>query len=826
MANRKLHLICNAHLDPVWQWEWEEGAAEAISTFRIAADFTEEFPGFVFCHNEAILYRWVEEYEPLLFERIQKLVREGRWHVMGGWHLQPDCNMPSGESFVRQALSGLAYFKEKFGVRPRTAINLDPFGHSRGMVQIMAKCGYTGYIFCRPGNNDRPLPADRFEWVGFDGSTIMAHRTWHYNSPLHGARKKVENWLQAFPEEPVGIVLWGVGNHGGGPSRQDLADLQALIAETPETEIVHSTPDDYWAEFTASGQKLPRHEDDLNPWAVGCYTSQVRLKQWHRRLENELYALEKMSTAAWAGGLMKYPQMEANEALLDLLTAEFHDILPGSSIQAVEDMSLRVMDHGLELVSRAKARAFFALAAGQPKAKEGEIPVLVYNPHPFAVKATVECEFMLADQNYDDAFTMPTAYLGNKPLPSQAEKEASNLNLDWRKRVVFEAELKPSQMNRFDCRLQVLPAKPAPANYKRGDKLVFKTEELEVQANLLTGLIDRYRVNGKDAVTAGACEPLVMKDNEDPWGMLVHGFGKLAGKFKLLSPSAAAVFSGTREKTLAPVRVIEDGAVRIVVEALFGYRNSFICQRYKLPRRGTEVEVETRVQWAEKDELVKLQIPCAGKTDRYVGQTAYGVQTLPNNGDEAVAQKWVAVVGGGQALTVVNDGVYGSDCNGNVLRMTLLRSPAFAGHPIGERSIVPQDRFIERIDQGERIFRFWLNAGAADERLAAIDREALAHNEKPMALSFFPSGAGEKPGPFATLSDDVVQMTTLKQAEDGERVIVRLFEPTGQKRTTTLTLPSLKIKQKVSMGAFEIKTLAVDVKTGKTTETNLVEEAL
>ncbi|MGE5532422.1 MAG: glycoside hydrolase family 38 C-terminal domain-containing protein, partial [Bacteroidota bacterium] len=360
----------------------------------------------------------------------------------------------------------------------------------------------------------------------------------------------------------------------------------------------------------------------------------------------------------------------------------------------------------------------------------------------------------------------------------------------------------------------------------RGDKLTIKTADLDVQVNLLTGLLDRYRVAGKDAVLEGACEPLAMKDNEDPWGMLVHGFGKLAGKFKLLSPTAAARFAGTREKTLAPTRVVEDGTVRVVVEALFGYRNSLLCQRYKIPKQGTEIEVETRVQWAEKDKLLKLQVPTAGVSSSFLGQTAYGVQQLPNNGDEAVAHKWVAVSGQKLALTCINDGTYGSDCNNGLLRLTLLRSPAYAGHPIGDRPIVPQDRFIERIDQGERIFRFWLNAGPAEERLAAVDREALVHNEKPMALSFFPSGEGTKPGPFVTLSDDVVQLSALKQSDDGKRIVVRLFEPTGKGRTTILAIPPLKVKQKVTMGAFEIKTLAIEPETGKVTETNLAEETL
>ena len=138
---KKIHLVCNAHLDPVWLWPWNEGAAEAISTFRTAADFCEKYDGLVFCHNESLLYEWVEEYEPHLFERIKKLVKKGSWKIMGGWYLQPDCNIPSGESFIRQIKTGRDYFSEKFGVKPETAVNFDPFGHTRGLVQILKKTG-------------------------------------------------------------------------------------------------------------------------------------------------------------------------------------------------------------------------------------------------------------------------------------------------------------------------------------------------------------------------------------------------------------------------------------------------------------------------------------------------------------------------------------------------------------------------------------------------------------------------------------------------------------------------------------------------------------
>ena len=227
----KLFLICNAHLDPVWQWEWEEGAAEALSTFRIAAKFCEEYDGFVFCHNEALLYQWVEAYEPELFTRIQKLVKQKKWHIMGGWYLQPDCNMPSGEGFVRQILTGKKYFLEKFGVSPSTAVNVDPFGHSRGLVQIMKKCGYNGYLFMRPGDGDRyiKLPADEFKWIGYDASEIIAVRIdGSYNSSRGCAAKKV----RVIEDGEVRTVVEALfGYH------HSYAVVRYIISETGDLEV-------------------------------------------------------------------------------------------------------------------------------------------------------------------------------------------------------------------------------------------------------------------------------------------------------------------------------------------------------------------------------------------------------------------------------------------------------------------------------------------------------------------------------------------------------------------------------------------------------------
>nr|WP_290439074.1 glycoside hydrolase family 38 C-terminal domain-containing protein [Paenibacillus sp. GP183] len=293
-----------------------------------------------------------------------------------------------------------------------------------------------------------------------------------------------------------------------------------------------------------------------------------------------------------------------------------------------------------------------------------------------------------------------------------------------------------------------------------------------------------------------------------------------------MSAEEGTRFSGIRGSRLESVRMIEDGAVRTVVEALFEYGDSFIIQTYKLPKKGTEIEVQIRAHWNEKSKMLKLSIPTLLVEGRYWGQVAYGRNELPGNGNEAVSQKWLAVIDEKQdlALTCINDGVYGSDYNDGEVRISLLRSAGYSGHPIGDRPIMAQDRYSSRIDQGERLYRFWFNAGKTSERMEFIDREALSLNEKPFVLSFFPSGSGALPENALTLSDSTVLLTAFKRAELSNDYIIRLFEPTGTARETTLTIPALGIKQEIKLGKFEIKTLRLDVAAKKIKEASLMEE--
>ena len=830
MTYRTLHLVCNAHIDPVWLWNWEEGLAETLSTFRIAAGFCTQSEGFVFCHNEALLYQWVEEYEPKLFQKIRKLVAEGKWRIIGGWYVQPDCNLPSGESFVRQILIGKNYFREKFGVEPQAAVNFDPFGHSRGLVQILAKSGYTSYLFCRPGEPNLSIPDD-FIWKGFDGSEILAHRSpEHYNSERGRAAEKLDAWMEKNAVRDGGMFLWGIGNHGGGPSLGDLTKIQLRIlnrgsekAEFKRWNIKHSWPEEYFGWLEQKRERLKKVDTDLNPWAVGCYTSMARVKRMHRELEETYYFTEKILTHAVVAGLIKYPRTGLREAMEDLLFCEFHDILPGSGIPEVEACALQRMSHGLEILSRLKAKAFFKLLAGQPAARKDEFPVLVYNPEPYSVEETLVVELQGPEPNFNpDTFLLPELFdESGSPVLYQLEKESANIANDHRKRLVFRATLKASSMNRFSCYLREVSILDKPMNPAQ-EILHFINDTCEITISSETGLIDQYKVNGYNYLKPDSAELLVMKDNADPWGMKVDSFRDLAGRFRLMSPSETAGFAGT-QGPIQPVRIIEAGPVRTVVEGLFRFNGSAAAVRYMIPKLGAGVEIEIRVLWNEKDKMLKLALPTRLNHPDCRGQVAYGTQKFDRQGEELVAGQWAGLFSPDtdRALTISNQTTYGFDHSDGELRLSLLRSPAYAGHPIGDITpIVRQDRFTPRMDQGEHIFRFRIHAGPV---VASVELESRLLNAGSMSLCCFPAKRGKSPGNSVILSDQAIRLAALKLAEDGDHLIIRLFETTGISRQTTLMIPILNLTIPLSFTGFEIKTLSVNQMTGEVREVDLME---
>ena len=799
---KEVHLICNAHIDPIWQWDWQEGVSAVLSTFQSAVNLAEEFD-YVFCHNEVTVYKYVEEYAPALFERIKELVTQGKWHIMGGWYLQPDCNMPSGESFVRQIMEGKRYFKEKFGVEPTTAINFDPFGHTVGLVQIIKKCGQDSYMFMRPYRWDTALPSEQFIWRGLDGSEIKANRTGAYNSALGKSAEQIKEKADVQPQDVI-CVLWGVGNHGGGPSRLDLANIDEM-KKTSDDKYIHSTPEAFFAKI----QPTEVVDTSLRISMPGCYTSMGKIKKKHAYLESELSITEKMLTAALACGALKsYPEEKIHEIVEDLLNAEFHDVLPGTCIQCGEENGIKLLDHGLLEVERLKTKAYFALSAAEQPSREGEYPIVVFNPYLYPLKANVECEFSLADQNWDEVNVSAFRIVDEqgKAVPFQVVKEESNLTLDWRKRVIFEAELLPMQLNRYGLYVEFKPVE------KKETKncFVFDDGRKRVEIDEKTGLLKCYAIDGVEYVKDGF-QPVMFDDNPDPWAMSGDQRRRVGFNEQpfTLSQKPSGVFEG-----LKSVQVIEDGEIYLGIEAFFEKENTRARVGYKIYKNNDYVDVDVTVFLGDVDKFVKLKIPVC-QEGKLVGQTAFGTEPLYMDARENVAQRFVAMEYGDKCLAVMNTHTYGSHYENGALYLSLVRGVSYCAHPIVERPILPTDRFVKKVDQGENAYSFRLSVVDRNK----LERETQEFTQKPYALNIFPTKATMEKKVFAAkLEDETVSLVTMKKADGRDAVIFRLFNNTEKSVDTALCVEGVRLP--LHFGKFEVKTVLYE--NGALTESDIL----
>lgn len=793
MFKQRVHLICNAHIDPIWQWDWQEGASAVLSTFRSAVNLAKKYD-YIFCHNEVTAYKYVEEYAPDLFEKIRQLVKEGKWHITGGWYLQPDDNMPMGESFVRQIQMGFDYFKEKFGVTPTTAFNVDAFGHTRGLVQILKKCGQDSLIVCRPRANEQELEGNLFLWKGFDGSEIKVYRSPNgYSSPLGASAREIMNRLKRRTDEPITCMMWGVGNHGGGPSDKDLADIAELIKDDTNYEIFHSTPEAFFAEL----EPTYTVDTSLHISNPGCYTSSICVKQQHLELENELYLAEIMSSVASLKGMMSYPKDGLYNCFIDLLNGEFHDVLPGSSVQAGENNGMMLFHHGMLDAEKIKTKAFFALSQEQPAAKEGEYPILVFNPHPYRLKTNVECEFSLADQNWSDTEKSKITVIDGETLVKhQVIKEESNLNLDWRKRIIFEAELPPMSLKRYSVYVEKQPVVKSAVT----DSIVFDDGHKYVEIDRGTGLLKSYRLNGKEYVK-NAFALTMFNDDPDPWAMQKHQLKRLGtnGTPFSLSRVPHGVFDGMRS-----IQIIEDGDIYLGVEAFFEKDNSKARIEYRIYKNNDDVDVNITLFFQDMNKMIKVAVPMCCASD-VIGQSAFGTDKLFADGRENVSQRFTAVKSEDKYIAVFDRSRYGSHFEDDTLYLSLVRGTTYCAHPIMTRPLIPSDRFTKKMDQTEHNYYFRLSV--CDE--CELDRKALEFNRRPFAVNVFPLNEKASEAPFdIQISDPNITLATMKKSDRRAGYIIRLMNNYKEARETTLTVGAST--ERFCFGAYEVKTIYYD----------------
>ena len=787
---KELHLICNAHLDPVWQWDWNEGATAALATFYAACDIANEYD-YIFCHNEALLYEFVETYDPALFERIKELVAAGKWHIMGGWYVQPDCNSPSGEGFIRQIESGLSYFKEKFGVIPSVAINMDSFGHTQGLVQILSKCGYGGYICCRPMPEFLTLPSNHVEWQGFDGSSVHAARFEDltiYTNDLGDAVNAVKRKMKPWRDEDVAFALWGIGNHGGGASRKDLAELEVYMAEAKEEGIAvfHSTPE----AFFAASKPTEVWNDALQPCFVKCYTSIARLKRRYAELENKLLVTEKICAYADAEGVYDYNFAAFDDAQKRMAMVQFHDVLSGTCIIEGEKSSMQKLDYALELLDKEFTKAFMGLCRDSGRAVPLRCPIFGYNPTPYAEEAIFTGDFFLLSgicsetEGYE--FTVKR---DGVEVPFQIVKESSCINMDRSKRLAIKDTLNPLSVTRYDVEVR----RGKKNILDRTPQTVFELpDETKAVFDPKDGALASFSVKGYEFLNNGAFTPVIYDDNPDPWGWYMSTVGT----------------NCRRADCTIPLRVIERGDLLTTLESFYTTGKSDIRVAYTLYKDFNYVDVTVNAYWNDEGQGLKLELPLP-EGGIFMGQTAFGTQTYTSDLEQC-SQRFVGMFIGDKLLTVFKDGTYGCSYENDKLYLDLLNGSVYCAHPIGELPIMDTERFQRYIDLGRHEFSFRLEL--CD--LKDVERKAAAFTQKPYALNFYPHGNGaHHETPAVTLSDETVALSCFRKV-DPDTYMVRLYNGINGDKTCTCTVFGRTID--LSFGKYEVKTLLY--KNGELTE--------
>jgi alpha-mannosidase len=790
MKRKKLHMIGNAHIDPVWLWQWQEGFHEVKASFRSALDRMREYDDFIFASSSAAFYEWVEQSDPEMFAEIRQRVQEGRWGIVGGWWLQPDCNIPAGESFVRQALYGQRYFQQKFGRTARVGYNVDSFGHAGSLPQILRQSGLDYYVFMRPHPHEKGLPARLFWWESDDGSRVLTFRILHeYCTTGQDLEKHIRHCAGELNEPFAELMcFYGVGNHGGGPTRANIESILRLQQEPELPELIFSTPDRFFDCIEAQRLPLPVVHDELQQHATGCYAAHSGVKQWNRLAENRLLLAEKWSAvAAWETG-QPYPAGFA-QAWKNVLFNQFHDILAGTSLEAAYDDARNLYGEALAIADRSLNYAVQSLAWQiHIPFEESVKPIVVFNPHSWPAKVNVELEIGGLAQGgglVDEA---------GQPVPMQ--RVQSWATSGGRYRISFVADLPPLGYRTYRVLPQAEPPDVQPL--EASDTMMSNGRyrlSFDPESGAVTELVNLE--HGFNLLLDAAAKPVVMADRSDTWSHNVYCFNEVAGTMQARR-----------------VRLVAHGPVKAVIRVESVYNESRLIQDFTMYRELDPIDVGVTVDWREAHTALKLQFPLRLNLARVTYEVPYGRLERRVNGEEQPGQSWVDVSGvepDGRrpaGLSLLNDGKYSFDVLNKVLSLTVLRSPIYAHHI----PFVPEpDVDYTYIDHGRQQFTYSLLPHEAGWETAGTAQRAAELNQPPVSLisTYRPDGQRPQTDSFLRVEPENVLVTALKLAEDNDDLILRAFESNKTATAATIHLPHWNRRIETHFAPTEIKTFRI-----------------
>lgn len=802
----RFHMIGQAHIDPVWLWPWSEGVAVVHSTFRSALDRMNETPDFCFTASSAQFYDWVAENDPKMLEEIRQRVKEGRWDVVGGWWVEPDVNMPSGEAMVRQGLYGQLTFQKLLGKKATVGYNPDSFGHTGNLPQILKLQGMQDYVFMRPQPQEKKLPADLFWWESPDGSQVLTSRiplSYNDSGPV---RNRIQQILEKFPEEPMKsfMAYFGAGDHGGGATKENIKSINELKTEKGAPAIFYSTTDRYFKEMRSDKNlQFPLVKDDLQHHSVGCYTADSEIKKGNRLSEAALVTAEKIAgigAVAWGAN---YPKQEFTKAWQRVLFLQFHDSLAGTSLfehsQTAREGHGFALDTAHQATYLAAQKLEWQIAAEDPDS----LYLVVFNPHAWEVLGNIEYDFNWGSQYHKSSRVDDEK--GNA-LPHQWT--AGQTEAGTRKTLVVQTPV--PAMGYRQIRLHDAESPELKLVVKAGENsLENEFIKVNISSSGTIGIVDKE--TGKQLFAGGetGCRGVIINDESDTWSHDVVAFDDEIGAF------------GN-----AIIKMLERGPLRATIRTVSTYGVSTLTIDWMLYAGSKNLEARVTLDWHERHKMLKFSFPVDLESPVATYETSYAHIVRANNGEEDPGQRWVDVSGtkNGQpfGFSLINDAKYGYSVPGSDLRLSVARSAPYAHHR--PKVLDPNAEHLWQ-DQGIQTFRMLLVPHKETWKEASVVRLAEEFVSQPVAIyQGIHGGALPKSGSFLSVDVPDVIVSAVKESEIGDDTIIRCVETSGEAVTATLDLAFANKKWSGSFRPCEIKTLRVGRKGGSIREVNLLEE--
>lgn len=797
-VRHELHMIGNAHMDPVWIWDWREGYGEVWATFRSALDRLRENDHFTFTASSAAYYSWIERNDPKMFVEIENAIAAGRWCVVGGMWIEPDCNIPSGESICRQLLLGQRYFRRAFGRTASVGYNVDSFGHAAGLANLLVEGGLTSYVMMRPEAHERELPAHAFQWTDPRGASIVTYRIpFNYETEsLNVLLEKVHEITSLSDTEGIPqMCFFGIGNHGGGPTKRMLEAIDDL--RTTQDHLRYSDPEHYFRALASISPLLDDVAGELQHHAVGCYSVSAWVKAANQKGETALLDAETLDAVASRLVRRDSSIIELGHAWEQLALCQFHDILAGTSSEFayrtihsrfgyVDTVADEVTTHAIYEISHQVDTRVATIGVQEresfwTESSDAAIPFLVYNPLAWKVRQTVRATRHAA-RVLDSS--------GNEIVSQQV---ISGESTAYRSHTLFSVDLEPLGYEVYWLQGSsnvLVPDVSSSASEITSSRFRAK---IDSATGAITSLFDL--ATSTELVGEGGIRPVVLSDETDTWS---HGLSRYEGEPLELN------YEGSE--------VIETGPVRSLLRLRFRLGESSLIEDIILHESSPFVQLRLRAKWRTPQCVVKLVLPwhLTGEVTTVAG-AAYSYQERSVTGGEETFQGWLDTydVDANVGVGITTDHLYGYDASQPEIRLTVLRNPLAADH--GRKWAVRVGEDFELTDSRDHDVSVNIIPHDGDWRAAGLPLRADEHRRPPVVVAeTYHAGVLPGRGNFLRLEPaDLAIVRSVKRAENGEGVVLRLVEALGQSTTGTLSGDLLGRTVAVSLDPYEVATMLI-----------------